>query len=109
MKDNGQKKKNSSNRSGQSGVTVKNTKRTKEIAAVILFFLGIFMFFSFINKTGALGRFVAGIMYGVFGQIVSYVIMCFFVVLAWTLLRNTAERIFDKIVSSAYISSSRTA
>ena len=105
MKNNAQKKKNTSSRghSGQSGVKVKNTKRTKEIAAVVLFFLGIFFFFSFINKTGALGRFVAGIMYGVFGQLVSYVIMCFLVVLAWTLLRNTAGRIFDLKTSALLV------
>lgn len=105
MKDNAQKKKNTSGRgsNGQSGVTVKNTKKTKEIAAVVLFFLGIFLFFSFINKTGTLGRVVAGIMYGIFGQLVSYVIMCFLVVLAWTLLRNTASRIFDLKTSALLV------
>lgn len=102
MKGNEQKKKNTSERK-QSGVTVKNTKRTKEIAAVILFAFGVFLFFSFIGKTGALGRFVAGIMYGLFGQLVSYVIMCFLVVLAWTLLRNTAGRIFDIKTSALLI------
>lgn len=95
MKDNAQKKNNTSANKNQSGMKVKNTKRTKEIAAVVLFFLGIFMFFSFINKTGAIGRLTQSIMYGIFGQMVSYVVMCFLIVLAWTLLRNTASRIFD--------------
>lgn len=103
MKDNAQKKNNSSAGKNQSGMKVKNTKRTKEIAAVVLFFLGVFMFFSFINKTGAIGRLTQSIMYGIFGQMVSYVVMCFLVVLAWTLLRNTASRIFDIKTSSLLV------
>ena len=103
MKDNEQKKNNSTSSKNQSGMKVKNTKRTKEIVAVVLFFMGIFLFFSFIDKTGALGRFTQNIMYGIFGQLVSYVVMCFLVVLAWTLLRNTASRIFDVKTSALLI------
>lgn len=69
-------------------VTVKDDNKGKEIAAVILCGIGLFMLFSFFDKTGPIGRFLTTIFFGLFGRAVAVVVMFGLFVIAWKLIRR---------------------
>lgn len=97
-------KNNAANKNKRSGgVRVKDDSKRKEITAIILVAAGIFMFFSLINKTGVVGRFIVNIFYGFFGFVATVVLIVTVFVLAWTLFRGTEKIIFDIKTTLLYI------
>lgn len=92
---------NKDKRSG--GVRVKDDNKRKEITAIILVAAGIFMFFSLINKTGVVGRFIVNIFYGLFGFVATIVLIVTVFVLAWTLFRGTEKLVFDVKTTLMYV------
>ncbi|MFR1517970.1 MAG: DNA translocase FtsK 4TM domain-containing protein [Clostridia bacterium] len=110
---NGKRKINGGSRNTKAGdakdrkpagqVKVRDDSKRKEIAAVILIASGIFMFFSLIDKTGIVGRFLINIFYGLFGRAVTVAIMITMFVLAWCLLRGTEKLVFNFKTTLLYI------
>ena len=86
----GKRKINNNNRTNKKKgpVTVKDDNKGKEIAAVILCGIGLFMLFSFFDKTGPIGRFLTTIFFGLFGRAVAVVVMLGLFVIAWKLIRR---------------------
>lgn len=78
-----------------NSVKVKEDNKKKEITAVILIAAGLFLFLSLFKKTGAFGRFIIGILYGLFGYIATIIVICTAFVLAWCLLRGTEKSVFN--------------
>ncbi len=84
-------------------VKVRDDSKRKEIAAVILAASGAFMLFSLFGKTGIVGRFLVSIFYGLFGRVVTVVIMITMFVLAWCLIRGTEKLVFAFKTTVLYI------
>ncbi len=90
-----QQKKNTTQKNKRSKVTVKNTNRYKEITAVILAAVGVFLLFALIGKAGVLGRLFKGLLYGLFGELATIVLLGLLFAVAWCILRGTADRVFS--------------
>lgn len=88
-------KKNNTQKNKRSKVTVKSTNRYKEITAVILAAVGVFLFFALIGKAGVLGRLFKGLLYGLFGELATIVLLGLLFAVAWCILRGTADRVFS--------------
>ncbi|MBR5501031.1 MAG: DNA translocase FtsK 4TM domain-containing protein, partial [Clostridia bacterium] len=88
-------KKNNTQKNKRSKVTVKNTNRYKEITAVVLAAVGVFLFFALIGKAGVLGRLFKGLLYGLFGELATIVLLALLFAIAWCILRGTADRVFS--------------
>lgn len=90
-----QQKKNNTQKSKKHHVTVKNTHRYKEIAAVILAAVGLFLFLALIGKAGILGKLFKNVLYGLFGELATIVMLGILFAIAWCILRGTADRVFS--------------
>ena len=88
-------KKNNTQKNKRSKVTVKNTNRYKEITAVVLAAVGVFLVFALIGKAGVLGRLFKGLLYGLFGELATIVLLALLFAIAWCILRGTADRVFS--------------
>ncbi len=91
------KKKKTSGRPSRSvsgqGPRMKNKKSSnKEISAVILFAVCVLLFLCFIGQVGLVGQVVCSVVFGIFGQVSAYLLLAFFVYVAWNLLRGNIEK-----------------
>ena len=90
-----ERKKNNTQKNKRNKVTVKNTSHYKEITAVVLAAIGIFLIFALFGKAGVLGRLFKGLLYGLFGELATLVLLGIIFAVAWCILRGTVEKVFS--------------
>ena len=83
-------KKSDSNKK-KGPVKVKDDSKGSEIAAVVMFFAGVFMLLSLFGKTGVIGRVLTSVFYGLFGRAVAIVVLVAVFVIAWKIIRKSNE------------------
>lgn len=83
--------KNSDSNKKKGPVKVKDDSKGAEIAAVVMFFAGVFMLLSLFGKTGIIGRVLTSVFYGLFGRAVAIVVLVAVFVIAWKIIRKSNE------------------
>lgn len=91
MAGNQKQKKNTGKKPAAKEVTIRKSKSYKEIIAVILFAAGIFVILSLFGKAGTVGNLIRSILYGLFGQLTTVLLLAMLFVLSWRMLRGTME------------------
>ena len=90
-----ERKKNNTQKNKRNKVVVKSTNRYKEITAVVLAAIGIFLIFALFGKAGVLGKLFKGLLYGLFGELATIVLVGIIFAIAWCILRGTVDRVFS--------------
>jgi len=77
-----------SRRQGQGTRMKGKNSSNKEITAIILFAATILLFLCFIGQVGIVGNVICSIVFGLVGQVAAYLLLVFFIYMAWNMLRG---------------------
>lgn len=87
-KTNRSKQSQTRSRQGQGTRMKSRSSSNKEITAIALFAVTVLLFLCLIGQVGIVGDVVCSVVFGLVGQVAAYLILVFFIYLAWNLLRG---------------------